>query len=183
MYVLVTLSLLWILIKSREEKIKKAQQIENSKLENKLLKTEIDYKQKDLVDFAGAISENQRWGNYLLEHIEKIRIAKGRAKGKYFDELEDNIKNRLFIDNNKIDVQDKIDQLNHQFYQTILKQYPKLTKTDIRLCTLIRLDLSTNDIAIMQNITTDSVYKSRKRLRKKLNLPTEVDLDVFLKQL
>ncbi len=183
LYSVFLLALLWGFVKLREERIKKVQQIEKSVLENKLLKTEIAYKQKDLTDFASAISENQKWGDFLLESIKGIRESKGRTKGKYFDQLEENIKNKTFIEKNRVGFQDRIDLLNNQFYQTILAQYPNLSKTDLRLCTLIRLDLSTNDIAVMQNITSESVYKSRKRLRKKLNISPDIDLNVFLKQL
>ncbi|WP_299440140.1 triple tyrosine motif-containing protein [uncultured Aquimarina sp.] len=181
-YVLAGIVLIWWIIKFREDRIKKRQQIEQADLENKLLKVEISYKQKDLVDFAAAISENQKWDDFLLEKIQQIRNSKGRAKGKYFDQLEEDIKNRSFIEQNRIDFQSRIDHLNHQFYQTLLHQFPKLTKTELRLCTLIRLDLSTRDIALMQNITTESVYKSRKRLRKRLQIAPETDLNVFLKQ-
>ncbi|MDY8134884.1 triple tyrosine motif-containing protein [Aquimarina sp. 2201CG5-10] len=181
-YVLMGIALIWWFIKFREDRIKKRQQIEQADLENKLLKVEISYKQKDLIDFAAAISENQKWDDFLLEKLQQIRNSKGRTKGKYFDQLEEDIKNRSFIEQNRIDFQDRIDHLNHQFYQTLLHQFPKLTKTELRLCTLIRLDLSTHDIALMQNITVESVYKSRKRLRKRLQIAPETDLNVFLKQ-
>lgn len=182
-YLLIAGFLLWRWMAYREEKIKKKELIERSRLENELLRVEISHKQKDLADFAAAISENKKWGTYLLDSIDKIRNTRGRTKGKYFDQLEEDIKNKTFIESNKVDFQDRIDLLNNQFYETVLKQYPKLSKTDLRLCTLIRLDFTTNDIALMQNITTDSVYKSRKRLRKKLQISPGVDLDVFLKQL
>ncbi len=181
-YVLITLSLFWVLLRFRERTLLKAQQIEKSELENKLLKAEITYKQKDLVDLAFAISENQKWGSYLLDKLKEIRTSRGQSKGKQFDELENDIKNKTLIETNKVNFQDKIDRLNNEFYQSLLLQYPKLSKTDLRLCTLIRLDFSTNDIAMLQNIEQESVYMGRKRLRKKLNLTSDVGLDVFLKQ-
>lgn len=183
LYIISLVTGVFFIVKIREEKIKNRQEIEKSMLENQLLKTEVAFKKKDLVDFAGQISENQKWGHFLLEKINKIRLSKGRTKGKFFDELEEDIKNKTFIEKNKIDFQKRIDILNNEFYQNLIKQYPKLSKTDLRLCTLIRLDFSTSEIAMMQNITKESTYISRKRLRKKLNLPSSVDLNVFLKQL
>lgn len=181
-YSLGILFLFWSIVRVREDKIRRAEEIEKSELQNKLLKTEINYKQKDLEDFAVAISENQKWGDYLLEKIKNIRDSKGRTKGKLFDDLEENIKNKTYIQNNQVDFQNKIDVLNNEFYQTLLSQFPNLSKTDLRLCTFIRLDLSTNDIAMMQNITQESVYRSRNRLRKKLEISPDIDLNVFLKQ-
>ncbi len=169
------------IVKIREDKIRSKQQIEKSELNNKILKMEVEYKQKDLVDLAVEISENQKWGNYLLNSVKKIRGTKGRTKGKYFDKLEEDIKDKIFVDKNKIEVQNRIDLLNNEFYQNLLKKFPNLTKTDLKLCSLIRLNLTTNEIAIMQNITSESVYKSRKRLRKRLKLSSDIDLDVFLK--
>jgi len=181
LYGLLILALLWGFIRIREDKIRKAEQIEKSDLENKLLKVTVEHKKKDLIDFAMLISENQKWGTHLLNNITKIRESRGRAKGKHFDELVEEIKDKMLYEKYKLDIQNKVDLLNNEFYDTLLSQFPNLTKNDLRLCTLIRLDFSVNEIALMQNIAPESVYMSRKRLRKKLNLSPDVDLDVFLK--
>ncbi len=172
---------IWLYIKLKTDRIRAKQKAKLAELDNELLKTKIAYKQKDLIEFAATISENQKWGNRLLESIQVIKESKGRTKGKHLKDLEEEIKNKTFIEKNKIHFKERIDTLNNEFYQTLLEEYPSLSKTELKICSLIRLSLDTNDIASIQNITQKSVYKSRNRIRNKLNLPQEVDLDVFLK--
>ena len=153
-----------------------------TKLENKYLKKEIEYKKKDLSDFAITISQNQKWADYLLDKVNAIKLSKGRAKGKQIELLEQEIKDKTAIEKNKLDFQKRIDLLNNSFYDTLVKKYPDLTKTEIKLCSLLKLNLDSQDIAILQNVTLDSVYKARTRLRKKLKLDSDTDLVTFLKQ-
>ncbi|WP_299114085.1 triple tyrosine motif-containing protein [uncultured Winogradskyella sp.] len=184
-YIIYTvLSILGVIavLRYRENKILERQKIELASLENKFLKTEIKYKQKDLADFAVNISQNQKWASHLLERVKEIKATKGRTKGKNIELLEQEIKDKTTIEKSKLDFQKRIDVLNNAFYDSLLKSYPDLTKTEMKLCSLIKLNLDSHDIAILQNVTLESVYKSRTRLRKKLKLASDVDLNVFLKQ-
>ena len=58
-------------------------------------------------------------------------------------------------------------------------KYPKLTANELKLCTFLRLNLSTKEIAQLMNISLRGVELSRYRLRKKLELPTETSLFEF----
>lgn len=55
-----------------------------------------------------------------------------------------------------------------QFQEGLKRQYPGLTSYDLRLSTYLKANLSTKEIAILLNITPDSVKKAKHRLRKKL---------------
>ncbi|WP_141719631.1 helix-turn-helix transcriptional regulator [Roseivirga misakiensis] len=56
-------------------------------------------------------------------------------------------------------------------WQNQIKQrYPNLTAYDLRLCTYLKANLSTKEIATLLNITPDSVKKAKHRLRKKMNI-------------
>ena len=52
--------------------------------------------------------------------------------------------------------------------------------TDLRFCALLRLNLSTKDIAQMTNLTIRGVEAARYRLRKKLDIPDGTGLVDFL---
>ncbi|MCE7996922.1 MAG: sigma-70 family RNA polymerase sigma factor [Roseivirga sp.] len=63
----------------------------------------------------------------------------------------------------------ELDQSNQSFQQRLRSQFPVLTSYDIRLCTYLRANLSTKEIATILNITPDSVKKAKHRLRKKIS--------------
>jgi DNA-binding transcriptional regulator YiaG len=73
-----------------------------------------------------------------------------------------------------------VDQRNAQFSQKLTTQYPSLTPTDVRHCILIRLNMSTHDIAKLLKISVQGVQKSRFRLKKKLGLNQSIDLYAFI---
>ena len=53
---------------------------------------------------------------------------------------------------------------------TLTKDYPNLTKTDLKFCELIVNKNTAEQISQSLNIKADSVFTARKRLRKKLSL-------------
>ena len=73
--------------------------------------------------------------------------------------------------------------INEKFYKKITKRYPNLTQNDQRLCALVKLNLSSKEIAKLLNMSNESVHTTRSRLRKKLNLSREVNLKQFIANL
>ena len=66
--------------------------------------------------------------------------------------------------------------MDKDFIKELKTKYPKLTPNDLKLCTYLRLNLSSKEIAPLLNISVRSVEISRYRLRKKMGLPTEINL-------
>ena len=70
--------------------------------------------------------------------------------------------------------------VNKDFYGKINTKFPKLTRGDQKVCALIKLNLSSKEMAKLMGISIESVHTSRYRLRKKLNLTKEVSLTEFI---
>lgn len=68
----------------------------------------------------------------------------------------------------------------NEFIKTLSNYYPTLSKTEFKLCCLIRSGFTTNEIAKLTNRTVRSVESVKYRLRKKLPITTHEDLSVFL---
>lgn len=64
----------------------------------------------------------------------------------------------------------ELEQSNQRFQLQLKSRFPLLTSYDIRLCTYLKSNLSTKEIATLLNITPDSVKKAKHRLRKKLKI-------------
>lgn len=71
-------------------------------------------------------------------------------------------------------------KVHPEFYQRLDEKHPDLTPKDRKLCALLALGLSTKDIASLTFREVRSVETSRNRLRKKLDLPTEVNLEDYM---
>lgn len=66
------------------------------------------------------------------------------------------------------------------FFLKLKELVPDITVAEQRMAALIRLHLNTKQMASMLGISTDSVYKIRQRLRKRLQLDDESDTETFL---
>jgi len=66
------------------------------------------------------------------------------------------------------------------FLKNMKSKHPALTAHDLRLCAYLRLNLSSKEIAPLLNISHKSVEVKRYRLRKKMDLPREINLTDYI---
>lgn len=66
------------------------------------------------------------------------------------------------------------------FNESLYKITPSITSHELKLCSLIRMNLTAKEISRIMNITPASVNKARYRLRKKFEFTSKEDLDLFL---
>ncbi len=68
----------------------------------------------------------------------------------------------------------------HSFFTTLMKNYPQLTSTEIKVCCLIRLGLSSKEIADELCVSKRTIDNHREHIRKKLQLPPRSPLTKFI---
>lgn len=66
------------------------------------------------------------------------------------------------------------------FFTAIKESFPDITTAELRMAALIRLHLSTRQMASMLGISLDSVNKTRQRLRSRLQLSLEINMEEYL---
>ncbi|GAB3895968.1 hypothetical protein GCM10028803_13040 [Larkinella knui] len=71
-------------------------------------------------------------------------------------------------------------KVHEQFFKRLLSQYDGLTPDDLRLAAYLRMNLSSKEVAKLLNITVRGVELKRYRLRKRLDLPQEANLNEFM---
>lgn len=69
------------------------------------------------------------------------------------------------------------------FIPALLKINPDLVSSELQMCALIKLEFRTKDIAVCTDSTVKSVESRKYRVKKKLNIPSDVNIDCFLSQL
>jgi DNA-binding CsgD family transcriptional regulator len=159
-------------------------ELKNKRLESEKLKEELEFKQKDLTNFALDIARKNEFSQKIHDGLHLIHGSNN------VDFRKDKIKELLILTSNHLKVNDDIrefqmnvETVNQDFFNRLTEQFPDLTSTDKQLCGLLRLNLSTKDIASIRNISPKSVEMSRYRLRKKLNLSAQDEMTSFLQQL
>lgn len=71
--------------------------------------------------------------------------------------------------------------LHPHFLSELRSEFPGLTSNDELVCMLIYLGMNTDEISLSLGISRPSTNSARYRIRKKLSLPRESDLDAFLR--
>lgn len=72
------------------------------------------------------------------------------------------------------------DKIYPLFFQRLKIKAPGITLAEQRMAALTRLQLTTKQMAAMQGISPDSVHKTRQRLRQRLGVASEINLEEYL---
>jgi len=173
--ILFTFVIFFLLIIKRNREI----EIEKNLAENELLKRDITYKNKELGDYAHYLSEQYqitidfaRKSNDLFEHADLD--FKKRLHSIHRDLLTNSQMN------NWKEFEARFERVNNGFYDSLLALYPDLTPTELRLCSFLRLNLCTREIAGLLNRTTGTVDNARSNLRKKMRIESDESLSDML---
>lgn len=69
------------------------------------------------------------------------------------------------------------ERLHPGFFNRLKEKTPGITLAELRMAALTRLHLSTKEMASLLGISVDSVHKTRQRLRQRLQVPAEANLE------
>ena len=146
------------------------------RLQEMQLQQELEAKNKQLASYAiNFIRKNE-----LIESL-KANLAQLK-KGPHLDSTRQlNDMNRLLessgqIDREWEDFKRQFEEVHKDFYKMLKDHYPSLTNSELKLCTLLKLNMNAKEAAAIMGISPDSVKKARHRLRKKLALAPEMNL-------
>ena len=165
------------LLKAKEKELE-IKQLENEQqlmhYKNLDLQKDIDSKNREL----GLSTMNLIKRNELLSTIKKEL-----SNTNNIDEITKVIKlinkNLNTSDDWKL-FEEAFKNTDKGFIKKIKSRHDNLTSNDLRLCTYLRLNLSSKEIAPLLNISIRSVEVKRYRLRKKMNLPHEASLSNYI---
>lgn len=77
----------------------------------------------------------------------------------------------------------RVEEKNKEFLQRLSEKHPGLTQGEKHLATLLRVNLSTKEIAMLTGNAPKTINMGRYRLRKSLELSTEDDLISYLQNI
>ncbi|MDD7887968.1 hypothetical protein [Flavivirga sp. 57AJ16] len=148
------------------------QYIEKEKFKKNQMKDELEFKNKQLTSYAFSYEQKNRIIESLQEIVKKIENSKTNFdKIKYVKELKVVAKENLIADKNWECFRSFFEETQHGFHAKILSKHPNLKANDLKLCSVIRLNLTIKETAQVLGISPGSLKTSRYRLRKKLDLP------------
>lgn len=122
--------------------------------------------------------------NQMLEDIQaklkSILEEDAKEQKKRIRNLIKQIDFNFSHDTDWDDFKQTFERVHQDFFKNIQARSGKLTPAEMKLASLMRLNLNSKEIASSLGISMDSLRISRYRLRKKLNLKKEDSLQQFL---
>ncbi len=168
--------------------VKFRNKLKRAKLEKQLvtakqleLNANLQLKNKELIGKAMIEMHRTEIIEDILNDLKKIKL---KAVKKETQNAIDYIVKRLKRDTSSNvweEFELRFEQVHESFYKHLSEKHPGITSRDKRLCALLKLNLTSKEIAQITGQSLKSVENARTRLRKKLNITnSHTDLSVYL---
>ncbi len=169
--------------KEQDEKLILDLRLQNTVLEQDKLKQELDYKNKEITNFALMLVQKRELVDKITDLLIYYRDHRQHQSSQAFEELINEIRNAMLAEKETQEFEQYVDQVCEGFFVSLEHRFPGLTKNEKRLAALLRMNLSSKEISGVLNISPKSVDMNRYRLRKKLQIETEEELANFFARL
>jgi DNA-binding CsgD family transcriptional regulator len=188
------LYLMYMVIKIRDKRIH-----QNYHLKQELLKSEnLLFENKELKKQMSQFNEQiQNKQNDLTTSTIQV-IAKIQALSSIRTEIQEILPHAIPVTKRKLEKviyhinknlnnKDEWERLNmnlnliqDNFISRFAEQYPQITHKDLKVCAYIRMNISNKEIAEILNISKRSLEMCRYRIRNKINLDKQTQLNDFI---
>jgi DNA-binding response OmpR family regulator/DNA-binding CsgD family transcriptional regulator len=150
-----------------------------SEAEIKLLQTDIEMKNKELALKVLFLLQRNEMINFTIQKLSEIDASDkdktiGRIK-QLMSHLKQSQNERQWQE-----FETHFEKVHEDFYKRLLMRCPDISPNEKKICAFIRLNLSTKEICALTHNTTKSVEVARTRLRKKLGLTRDDNLNTFI---
>ncbi|MEL0456974.1 tetratricopeptide repeat protein [Flavobacteriaceae bacterium SZ-1-7] len=150
------------------------QKLKRSKIEKEKVDLELEYKKKELTTHALHLAKKNEVLEDLKQKAQAFKDSENSIKG--YNQLIRTINFDLKDDNNWENFSKYFQEVHKDFNSNVKQKFPDVTPNELRLMSLLKMNLSSKEIASILNISQEGIKKARYRLRKKLDISTEDSL-------
>lgn len=152
-------------------------------LNRQRLKTKLLQQEKEMAELESQSAKEQLgiFTQTLLEkneQIEALTASLGKQAAANTDEL---IHQSLLTDYDWNRFRELFEKTHPSFFANLKKAAPGITPAEMRLAALVKLNLDNKQMASMQGISVSSLRGNKTRLRQKLNIPADTELEELIR--
>ncbi|CAZ94280.1 helix-turn-helix domain-containing protein [Zobellia galactanivorans] len=166
---------IFIVVRTRLKLKKTVLRQKEAELHTKLIsersKNEIEIKSKQLTSYALQLIDKDSAIDELLDMLKKEGSPRYKSLFSKYKKGSNDLWNEFNL---------QFTQVNSAFYDKLKEHHPSLSSTEQKHCALIKLNLTTKDMARILNIEPHSVHVSRSRIRKKMGLERSQNLENYI---
>ena len=154
------------------------QRSKRHKVEKENAQAELEYKTKELTTHALHLAKKNEVLNDLKQKAKVLKADANADPG--YQMLIQTINFDLQDDNNWENFSRYFEEVHKDFNTNAQLQFPNITANDLRLMALMKMNLTSKEIANILNISSDGIKKARQRLRKKMGLNSNDSLETII---
>lgn len=171
-FVLITIFIIYVL--NNRRKIILIEK-EKSRIEKEKLEEELVLKNQELTTYVmNLVNNNQMIGKVvekLNSSIDDFKTEKNKVTiRKIASELSFSLNKDIWKE-----FEIRFNQVHPNFHNKLLIDFPDLTPNELKLCSFLKMNMSSKEISQITYQSVQSIEKARSRLRKKINL-TNTDI-------
>jgi ligand-binding sensor domain-containing protein/DNA-binding CsgD family transcriptional regulator len=151
------------------------------KLRNEQLRGKMIHLDKELANQTMHLVQKNKFMGKLKNELKGLQALVDDSAAKSKISLIINRIDKEFDDTKQKELfETYFDEVHEDFFKRLTDRFPSLTPREQKLCAYIKMNISTKEIATLQNISSRGVEISRYRLRKKLGLDRDTNLSTFI---
>lgn len=127
-----------------------------------------------------SLVERQLWIEQLLTRVQSVMHARGHERHKELQQLELAIRMEMEDSQETEPLYHIIWNNSQKLREYLLAAHHQLPDSDLFLCACIHFGISMSDVAKIKGVAPATINMNRYRLKKKLGLPPEEDLENYI---
>lgn len=166
---------------ARQEAERQAEEQKIQQMKSEMLEAELQNKNNELSLQTSALVKRNQAIQALLDELERQKeTLADRYPNKLYMRMKNLMEESLNDQADWLLFESHFNSAHQNFIERLRQQYSDITSGDLRICCLLRMNLSTKEIASLLNVSIRAIELRRYRLRKRLSLDGETNLIDFL---
>ena len=153
---------------------------ERIELQSERLAFELESKERELNANALSIAQKNELLSSLSSDLDTVVRAPVPDRTVLIKDVIRRIENHRRQGEDWKNFAEQLKDVHDGFLQRLAELYPTLTATEIKMCSLLKLNLNSKEIAELLTIELSTVEVYRHRLRKKLSIPSATSIAAFM---
>ncbi|MAE85596.1 MAG: hypothetical protein CMB80_22865 [Flammeovirgaceae bacterium] len=166
------------------QQMKLEREKERIEQDKKILEEDVIFKSKELANYTMLLVRKRELLTELREDLKELKeVAKNEKSRNMLRNLVRKIGIHLNDEEHIHVFEANFERVHHEFFEELKTHFPDLTSKELRLCALVKMNLTNKEISPILNISLRGVETARYRLRKRLDLEHEENMVEFLEKL
>ena len=137
---------------------------------------QLEFKKKELTAKALQLAKKNEFLQSLEQEVTELHSSVDNAVGRTSSKISRMIQRDIVDDESWEQFGKEFSSVHQEFLNRLRERYGKFTKGEMRLISLMRMNMTSKDIASTLGVSDQGIKKARYRLRKKMGLEATDDI-------